>query len=412
MKADTDDDTLSDWAEVRGTSGYTSDPTKTDTDGDGLDDAAEVLFGTNPWDGDTDGDCLSDDDELKRNSSMPTTAGAVALRPTDEDSDGDGLWDGAEVDATCPGFLALSSPHLMDSDDDGLSDKEEVYGWSAAACAVAPATTGTCTADPLVGDTDGDGLEDGDEATVHSSNPRAADPDGDGYADGDEVSWGVVSGATVTSYVLDGTLPDGLVGVNDEVECSKVDSIEASTFQEPFGTTRAAVNQAADYYSLEGGSYTSRKKGLECTCLFALNDVRPSEVSGVSIRLETAAHTSGTDSKWAFSQTPSAVAIYQPWAQDTSTGATGRAFALGAHNTQNTDATGVEYWNSFGYNPITPDTVDYGTTDSSGATMLLNRIGGLSTGTTADFVVTVSRRSTTPSVPPARSLKTSATAST
>ena len=43
---------------------------------------------------------------------------------------------------------------------------------------------------PLVADSDEDGLTDGEEVNEHSSNPTEADTDGDGYLDGWEVAEG------------------------------------------------------------------------------------------------------------------------------------------------------------------------------------------------------------------------------
>ncbi|HEX6286866.1 MAG TPA: hypothetical protein VFZ80_05230, partial [Acidimicrobiia bacterium] len=59
-----------------------------------------------------------------------------------------------------------------DSDDDGLTDGEEI-------------AIGT---DPFDPDTDGDGLSDGDEVNVHGTDPLNPDTDGDGLSDGDEVN--------------------------------------------------------------------------------------------------------------------------------------------------------------------------------------------------------------------------------
>ena len=96
----------------------TSDPALADTDGDGLDDAAERVARTDPRAADTDGDGLSDGDEVHRYQSNPSTV----------DSDGDArlgagvplaaLFDGAEL-------AAGTSPTLADTDGDGASDHEE-----------------------------------------------------------------------------------------------------------------------------------------------------------------------------------------------------------------------------------------------------------------------------------------------
>ncbi len=84
-----------------------------------------------------------------------------------------------------PALLALALPRwalaadvvvyplLDDTDGDGLTDGEEV------------ADTQT---DPLLADTDGDGLTDGEEAAVYGTDPTVADTDGDGLDDGFEVT--------------------------------------------------------------------------------------------------------------------------------------------------------------------------------------------------------------------------------
>ncbi|MCP4849672.1 MAG: hypothetical protein GY899_17180, partial [Verrucomicrobiaceae bacterium] len=64
-----------------------TDPTEEDTDGDGLADGAEVADGTNPASSDTDGDGLADGAEIATHGTDPTIA----------DSDGDGFNDGIEV---------------------------------------------------------------------------------------------------------------------------------------------------------------------------------------------------------------------------------------------------------------------------------------------------------------------------
>jgi|WetSurMetagenome_2_1015567.scaffolds.fasta_scaffold09173_5 hypothetical protein len=67
--------------------------------------------------------------------------------------------------------VTTSSPAIVDTDGDGLTDKQE-------------AALGT---DPLKIDTDGDGLTDYEEINVYNTDPLKTDTDGDGYADGAEV---------------------------------------------------------------------------------------------------------------------------------------------------------------------------------------------------------------------------------
>ena len=100
-KADTDGDGIDDGDEVDGTNGFVTDPTNPDTDGDGLEDGEEVnTYGTDPTDTDTDGDGLSDGDEVNIHGTDPTKA----------DTDGDGFTDAEEVEAGSDPLDATSTP--------------------------------------------------------------------------------------------------------------------------------------------------------------------------------------------------------------------------------------------------------------------------------------------------------------
>ena len=103
------------------------DPLNPDTDGDGVLDGAEIEAGSSPFSADTDGDGLTDQEEID---------------------------------------LGLD-PQYADTDRDGLTDAQEVAG-------------GT---DPLIADMDGDGLLDGEEVLYTRTNPFLADSDGDGVND-------------------------------------------------------------------------------------------------------------------------------------------------------------------------------------------------------------------------------------
>ena len=65
----------------------------------------------------------------------------------------------------------------IDSDDDGLTDAEELDVWQT---------------DPLDADSDNDNLSDGQEVNIHSSDPNKADSDDDGLNDFDEVALGTL----------------------------------------------------------------------------------------------------------------------------------------------------------------------------------------------------------------------------
>jgi len=105
-----------------------------------------------------------------------STADAEDERPstptvpvTDEgDSDEDGLTDAREAELG-------TDPLLLDSDEDGVGDGDEIdfYG-----------------TDALAADTDADGLNDGEELLIYGTNPLLADTDGDGASDGEEITAG------------------------------------------------------------------------------------------------------------------------------------------------------------------------------------------------------------------------------
>lgn len=141
--------------------------TGTDSDGDGLTNVQEAALGTDPNDKDTDDDGLSDGQEVNTYGTDPRKA----------DTDGGGMSDGDEVEQ---GKNPLNSsddsftPTADDSDGDGLSNARE-------------AVLGT---DPNDKDTDNDGLTDYQEDKIYNTDPLDGDTDGDGYNDGDEVASG------------------------------------------------------------------------------------------------------------------------------------------------------------------------------------------------------------------------------
>ncbi|MDD4310526.1 MAG: OmpA family protein, partial [Candidatus Cloacimonetes bacterium] len=94
----------------------------------------------------------------------PTPVPVVDLSKLD--SDNDGLSDADEIDKY------KTDPQNPDTDGDGLKDGAEVTKHKT---------------DPLNPDTDGDGLKDGAEVTIHDTDPLNPDTDGDGLKDGAEV---------------------------------------------------------------------------------------------------------------------------------------------------------------------------------------------------------------------------------
>ena len=121
--------------------------------------------------------------------------------PGTGDFDGDTLTDLLEYDLSRGDYPDID-PTDEDSDDDNLSDGEEIAG-----AGMRPPT------DPTDADTDNDGLDDGVESNTETfvdeldtgSDPTVADTDMDGYPDGFEVLNG---GDPVDDMTLPG-LPDG-----------------------------------------------------------------------------------------------------------------------------------------------------------------------------------------------------------
>jgi hypothetical protein len=110
----------------------------TDSDGDGMPDAAELLAGTNPYDKDSDDDGLTDGSLWSEDLNDDGFVQPGETDPTDADSDDDGIFDGTEKGLTAPesgdtdlgaGFfipdadpLTTTDPNNPDSDGDGIPD--------------------------------------------------------------------------------------------------------------------------------------------------------------------------------------------------------------------------------------------------------------------------------------------------
>ena len=205
---DTDDDLLPDGWEITYSLNPLENDSHLDQDFDGVSNLQEYQYGINPSDNDTDSDSVSDYDELY----------LFFTEPGNSDSDNDGMPDGwelvyslnpkladdAERDLDSDGLSNLleyeffSRPNETDSDKDALSDFEEVMLHGTLPNSADSDNDGMPDAweiqyllDPLLDDSaadlDSDGLSNIEEYE-NGADPRETDSDGDGLDDFEEVS--------------------------------------------------------------------------------------------------------------------------------------------------------------------------------------------------------------------------------
>ena len=153
------------WADTDGDG--TGDQADTDDDNDELADIIELIACTNSLDADTDDDGIIDGYE---DLNIDGVVDAAETDPCNSDSDADGVQDGTELGFTSDDIGPFTDPDVFQPDAD-------------------PSTT----TDPLVADTDRDGLIEGEEDTdqngmvgADETDPLNVDTDGDGVFDGSD----------------------------------------------------------------------------------------------------------------------------------------------------------------------------------------------------------------------------------
>ena len=176
------------------------DNSSRDSDGDGLADLVEQVYGSDPNNADTDNDGVVDGAEANWN--LDTDQDGL-LNVSDPDSDNDGVFDGTELGVDMPGpdtdtgfgaFVAdvdpLTTTSMLNTDTDrgGVPDGAEDPNGNGAVDfkELNPLNPGDDVVPPL--DFDGDGRTD-DEEDIVGSDPHDPDSDDDGVTDGDEPNW-------------------------------------------------------------------------------------------------------------------------------------------------------------------------------------------------------------------------------
>jgi len=267
-KSDTDDDSASDYHEIRGVDILgvgirQTDPLDNDTDNDGLEDGIEMFgkvintpllknikFYADPLDNDTDDDTLIDSVEMGGLNINVEYANYSAIsytsysNPQSEDSDGDELSDAREYSLgsdpllndtdmdNLTDYLEVifeTNPIKADTDHDYLVDSLEVYGVNITN----PHTGETYNVrpDPLDNDSDNDGLLDGEEvrgfnltipnvydSEIVQTNPMNTDCDRDGLSDYEEINGLNISGQIFITDPWDpDTDNDSLLDIDEKV---------------------------------------------------------------------------------------------------------------------------------------------------------------------------------------------------
>ena len=258
-KVDTDGDGLSDYDEVVV---YFTNPgildenadgliDGWDSDGDGMPDGWEVANGlapmddgednlltVTPGDGNVDNGPDGDPDNDGAANLLEYLQGGTPTKALPADTDHDGLSDtyetGLGTDPDDPDTDDDGIPdgwevaHGMDPTDDGTIDVDngpegDIDGDSVTNLEAYWANPGEVGTDPSTADTDGDGLTDGDEINEYETDPLDPDTDGDGLGDGWEVDNGL----------------DPLVGTGDDGPTGDQDSDGLTNLEEFQGGTSA-----------------------------------------------------------------------------------------------------------------------------------------------------------------------------
>lgn len=159
-----------------------------DVDGDGLIATDESYFGTDPTRKDTDGDGLSDAYEIIGPDGIFGSGDEPGTNPVQNDTDSDNFADGEEI------FIYFTDPLNFDTDNDSLGDQNEVFIFMT---------------NPLDDDSDDDGLLDGHEIIFYNTNPASKDSDGDMLQDGTEIGISAAEGVNTNLTVF---IPDADLG--------------------------------------------------------------------------------------------------------------------------------------------------------------------------------------------------------
>lgn len=263
----------------------TSDPALRDTDGDGIDDYTEFIHipPLDPRRDDTDGDGLTDCEEALHSN-----------RTECEDPAFNGPYDGglgtSAVNADSDRGISRYIQRIGYTDTtgtigtqgvtwgDGIADGVEVEGFNITVMD----QIRFVQTDPTATDTDGDGLEDGEEVFLYGSDPTVIDTDGDGCRDGDDLWPDRAETYTFVveafEYTGDGTADVAFWFLIGESEFLRVPAEGFETFED--GESRAlGLSLPFEATDCSGGSVTPPYNPWLSVQVFATEDAPDRERS-------------------------------------------------------------------------------------------------------------------------------------
>ncbi|MDP2323770.1 MAG: putative Ig domain-containing protein, partial [Gammaproteobacteria bacterium] len=164
-----------------------------DADGDGLNNATEVMFGSDPYSIDSDMDGLADSVEFQYSADALANGQPLPYDPWNWDSNGNGFSDFDEFYQQIQGYtpvvnyaslISSGTPFFSysDADGDGLKNFEDSDPLNND-----HDYDGVPDALETNADNDGDGLSNDAENTLHGTDPNNVDSDGDGLTDYEEL---------------------------------------------------------------------------------------------------------------------------------------------------------------------------------------------------------------------------------
>lgn len=201
-----------------------------DSDRDGLKNYEEIIFGTDSVKSDTDEDRVNDYKEVY----------ITLTNPLKKDSDEDGIEDAYE-----------------DFDNDNIANIEEI----------------NINTSPYLMDTDKDGLSDYDEVNEYNTNPTSKDSDKDGLSDYDEVN------ETKTDPSVKNKKIDVIKASSDSIASVEIKNLNSEVY-ETLSITKADIpilNSDIDGYILNAYNFNVEQKEIEATISFDLSSVEISE---------------------------------------------------------------------------------------------------------------------------------------